>query len=72
MERCRQVRGLEWDPFRPDHLATGGADGAVKYWSIPTGGLSKDLATPLVSLSTCEYKRGGRTRGRLSLDTLSY
>lgn len=50
----RQVRGLEWDPFCPHNIATGGADGMVKLWSIPSDGLQADLTTPLVSLSTCE------------------
>lgn len=51
---CRQVRGLEWDPFCPNNLATGGADGMIKVWSIPTNGLQADLTDPLVSLHTSE------------------
>lgn len=47
-----EVRGLEWDPFCPNNLATGGADGTVKLWRIPPEGLKEDLAGPLVSLST--------------------
>lgn len=52
-----QVRGLEWDPFCPNNLATGGADGMVKLWSIPIEGLQADLVTPIVSLTTCEHLR---------------
>lgn len=53
--RNPQVRGLEWDPFCPNYLATGGTDGMVKLWSIPADGLQEDLTTPIVSMSNiCE------------------
>lgn len=48
----RQVRGLEFDPFCPNNLATGGGDGMVKVWSIPPEGLKEDLISPLVSINT--------------------
>lgn len=50
----RQVRGLEFDPFCPNNLATGGGDGMVKVWSIPPEGLKEDLISPLVSINTGE------------------
>ena len=46
------MRGLEWDPFCGNNLATGGGDGMVKVWSIPAGGLSEDLTAPMVSINT--------------------
>ncbi len=46
-----KVRGLEWDPFCPNNLATGGGDGLVKVWSIPAEGLQEDLTAPLVSIN---------------------
>lgn len=49
-----QVRGLEWDPFYHESLATAGSDGLVKIWRIPEDGLNEDLTTPIVSLNTCE------------------
>ncbi|CAN0359251.1 unnamed protein product, partial [Scytosiphon promiscuus] len=48
------IRGLEWDPFCPNNLATGGGDGMVKVWSIPPEGLKEDLTAPLVSINTGE------------------
>ncbi|CAM9916568.1 unnamed protein product, partial [Hapterophycus canaliculatus] len=42
------IRGLEWDPFCPNNLATGGGDGMVKVWSIPPEGLKDDMTAPLV------------------------
>lgn len=55
----RQVRGLEFDPFCPNNLATGGGDGMVKVWSIPPEGLKEDLISPLVSINTgeCGHRR---------------
>lgn len=50
----RQVRGLEFDPFCPNNLATGGGDGMVKVWSIPQEGLKEDLISPLVAINTGE------------------
>ncbi|CAM9508972.1 unnamed protein product [Ectocarpus fasciculatus] len=47
-----EIRGLEWDPFCPNNLATGGGDGMVKVWSIPPEGLKEDLVAPLVSINT--------------------
>ncbi|CAM9152559.1 unnamed protein product [Ascophyllum nodosum] len=47
-----RVRGLEWDPFYPENLATGGTDGLVKVWRIPENGLEEDLTTPIVSMNT--------------------
>eukprot|EP00752_Nemacystus_decipiens_P003781 g3481.t1 len=47
-----EVRGLEFDPFCPNNLATGGGDGMVKVWSIPPEGLQEDLISPLVSTNT--------------------
>lgn len=52
--QTNQIRGLEWDPFCPNNLATGGGDGMVKVWSIPAGGLQEDLTAPLVSINTGE------------------
>lgn len=48
------MRGLEWDPFCGNNLATGGGDGMVKIWSIPADGLKEDLTTPMVSINTGE------------------
>lgn len=56
----RQVRGLEWDPFCPNNLATGGSDGMIRVWSIPAGGLQEDLTAPLVSLSTRKLREHER------------
>lgn len=61
---------MEWDPFCPHNLATGGADGIVKLWRIPPEGLQQDLIAPLVSFSTCEPSvlfLLGRVRNLLSV-----
>ena len=41
-----ELGDLAFNPFVANQLATGAADGTVKLWNIPSGGLTANLSTP--------------------------
>ena len=50
------VLDFEFSPFNDFILATGSEDSTVKVWSIPEGGLTANVADPLVNLTGHQKK----------------
>lgn len=48
------IGDLAWNPFTPNQLATGSADGTVKLWSVPAEGLTANLNTPAAKFDGLE------------------